>query len=161
MQNKKRESYIDDKSESNALLFSSIMAATAMIRASADASDITVFPAGIPFLNNSELYLTIMLEDKDAEIKNHQFGIVKIPSDHLPRFIELPSEKGRHDIILLDEIVRYSLKWLFPGFHVINSYSIKITRDAELYIEDEFSGDLMDKIKKSLIKRALKNQNVA
>ena len=53
MQNKKRESYID-KSESNALLFSSIMAATAMIRASADASDITVFPAGIPFLNNSE-----------------------------------------------------------------------------------------------------------
>lgn len=106
-----------------------------------------------PFLNNSELYLTIMLEDKDAEIKNHQFGIVKIPSDHLPRFIELPSEKGRHDIILLDEIVRYSLKWLFPGFHVINSYSIKITRDAELYIEDEFSGDLMDKIKKSLIKR--------
>ena len=52
MQNKKRESYIDDKSESNALLFSSIMAATAMIRASADASDITVFPAGIPFLNN-------------------------------------------------------------------------------------------------------------
>ena len=52
MQNKKRESCIDDKSESIALLFSSIMAATAMIRVSADASDITVFPAGIPFLNN-------------------------------------------------------------------------------------------------------------
>lgn len=106
-----------------------------------------------PFLNNSELYLTIILKDKDAEINAHQFGIVKIPSDHLPRFIELPSEKGRHDIILLDEIVRYSIKWLFPGFDVINSYSIKITRDAELYIEDEFSGDLMEKIKNSLIKR--------
>ncbi|HEX5625508.1 MAG TPA: polyphosphate kinase 1 [Saprospiraceae bacterium] len=106
-----------------------------------------------PFLNNSELYLTILLKDKEAEIKGYQYGIVKIPSDHLPRFIELPSEKNRHDVILLDEIVRYSIKWLFPGFEVINSYSVKVTRDAELYIEDEFSGDLLDKIKKSLIKR--------
>lgn len=106
-----------------------------------------------PFLNNSELYLTIILKDKEAEIKGDQYGIVKIPSDHLPRFIILPSEKKRFDVILLDEIVRYSLKWLFPGFDVIHSYSIKITRDAELYIEDEFSGDLMEKIKKSLIKR--------
>jgi polyphosphate kinase len=106
-----------------------------------------------PFLNNSELYLTIILRDKDQEIKGDQYGIVKIPSDHLGRFIILPSDKKRHDVILLDEIVRYSLKWLFPGFDVINSYSIKITRDAELYIEDEFSGDLMEKIKKSLIKR--------
>lgn len=106
-----------------------------------------------PFLNNSELYLTIILRDKEKDSKMDQYGIVKIPSDHLPRFIELPAEKNRHDVILLDEIVRYSLKWLFPGFHVIHSYSIKITRDAELYIEDEFSGDLLDKIKKSLIKR--------
>ncbi len=106
-----------------------------------------------PFLNNSELYLTIILRDKDKENRIDQYGIVKIPSDHLPRFIELPSDKKNHDIILLDEIVRYSLKWLFPGYDVIHSYSIKITRDAELYIEDEFSGDLMEKIKKSLIKR--------
>jgi len=106
-----------------------------------------------PFLNNSELYLTIILRDKNKENRIDQYGIVKIPSDHLPRFIELPAEKRTHDIILLDEIVRYSLKWLFPGYDVIHSYSIKITRDAELYIEDEFSGDLMEKIKKSLIKR--------
>ena len=59
MQNKKRESYIDDKSESNALLFSSIMAATAMIRASADASDITVFPAGIQFVPGIVLALGV------------------------------------------------------------------------------------------------------
>jgi polyphosphate kinase len=106
-----------------------------------------------PFLNNSELYLTIILRDKNKELKGDQYAIVKIPSDHLPRFIELPGDKKGHDVILLDEIVRYSLKWLFPGFDVIHSYSIKITRDAELYIEDEFSGDLMEKIKKSLIKR--------
>ncbi len=106
-----------------------------------------------PFLNNSELYLTVILQDKELLKAPYQYAIVKIPSDHLPRFIELPGEKDHHDIILLDEIVRYSLKWLFPGYLILNSYSIKLTRDAELYIEDEFSGDLLEKIKKSLIKR--------
>ena len=106
-----------------------------------------------PFLNNSELYLTIILKAKDEPEEGNQYAIVKIPSDHLQRFIVLPSNDDSHHVILLDEIVRYSLKWLFPGYHVIHSYSIKLTRDAELYIEDEFSGDLLEKIKKGLIKR--------
>ena len=106
-----------------------------------------------PFLNNSELYLTIILKSKDEPEAAEQYGIVKIPSDHLKRFIILPSETDRHNVILLDEIVRFSLKWLFPGYDIIHSYSIKLTRDAELYIEDEFSGDLLEKIKKGLIKR--------
>ncbi|MEP7195865.1 MAG: polyphosphate kinase 1 [Saprospiraceae bacterium] len=106
-----------------------------------------------PFLNNSELYLTIILKAKDEDNEEPQFAIVKIPSDHLTRFIVLPSIDNSHHVILLDEIVRYSLKWLFPGYHVIHSYSIKLTRDAELYIEDEFSGDLLEKIKLGLLKR--------
>ncbi|MDQ3142170.1 MAG: polyphosphate kinase 1, partial [Bacteroidota bacterium] len=106
-----------------------------------------------PFLNNSELYLTVMLKAKGIDNPSVQYAIVKIPSDHLSRFIEMPSTKGKHTIILLDEAVRHSLKWLFPGYHIINSYSIKLTRDAELYIEDEFSGDLLVKIKNSLTKR--------
>lgn len=106
-----------------------------------------------PFLNNAELYLAAILQDKVDHQQMQQYAVVKIPSDHLPRFIELPSEKGKHDVILLDEIVRFSLKWLFPGYDILDSYSIKIARDAELYIEDEFSGDLLDKIKRSLIKR--------
>ncbi len=106
-----------------------------------------------PFLNNSELYLTIILKAKDEPESSPQYAIVKIPSDHLNRFIILPSSSDAHHVILLDEIVRYSLKWLFPGYNVIHSYSIKLTRDAELYIEDEFSGDLLEKIKKGLIKR--------
>ncbi len=106
-----------------------------------------------PFLNNSELYLTIILKAKDEPDLAEQYAIVKIPSDHLSRFIILPSTDNSYHVILLDEIVRYSLKWLFPGYHIIHSYSIKLTRDAELYIEDEFSGDLLEKIKKGLVKR--------
>ena len=107
-----------------------------------------------PFLNNAALYLTIRMEDKDPKIKEERYAVIKIPSDHLPRFIHLPSSSpGRKDIIMLDDIVRHSVQSLFPGYEIQDTYSIKITRDADLYIEDEFSGDLVSKIKSSLIKR--------
>lgn len=107
-----------------------------------------------PFLNTGALYLAVELKDKmDSSVK-HQYAIVKIPSDHLPRFIVLPTiEKDRHDVMILDDVVRHTLKEIFPGYSVKQSYSIKLTRDAELYIDDEYDGDLISKIKKSLVKR--------
>ena len=106
-----------------------------------------------PFLQDSELYLALYMKEKNKKITPKQYAIVKIPSDFLPRFVELPSSAGRHDLILLDDLVRYSLKYLFPGFEILGSYSMKITRDAELYIDDEYKGDLLQKIRKSLVKR--------
>jgi polyphosphate kinase len=106
-----------------------------------------------PFLNNASLYLTVLLQDKEAPNKPHEYAIVKIPSDHLPRFIHLPATGQRHDIIMLDDIVRHSVSWMFPGYDILDTFSIKLTRDAELYIDDEFSGDLIQKIKLSLSRR--------
>lgn len=106
-----------------------------------------------PFLNNAALYLTVLLQSKDDAEAPHEYAIVKIPSDHLPRFIKLPSPENRHDLIILDDIVRHSVSWMFPGYDIEDTYSIKLTRDAELYIDDEFAGDLIQKIKDSLAKR--------
>ncbi|MGB3546616.1 MAG: polyphosphate kinase 1 [Saprospiraceae bacterium] len=106
-----------------------------------------------PFLNNAQLYLSIQMLDKKNPNKGDEYALVKIPSDHLPRFIELPSAPGRHDVIMLDDIVRNSVSWMFPGYDIQDTFSIKLTRDAELYIDDEFKGDLVQKIKASLIKR--------
>jgi len=106
-----------------------------------------------PFLNNKALYLAILMKDKENASTQEQYGIIKIPSDHLPRFIELPTRKPGHELIMLDEIVRHSVMWLFPGYQIINTYSIKLTRDGELYIDDEYQGDLVKKIKNSLLKR--------
>ena len=108
-----------------------------------------------PFLNNAALYLAIQMYDKDdvRGVKDY-YGLVKIPSDHLPRFIELPPKKSGHqDIIMLDDFVRYSIGSMFPGYEIKDTYSIKLTRDAELYIDDEYSGNLIQKIKNSLAKR--------
>ena len=107
-----------------------------------------------PFLNNATLYLTIRMKDRDKSITEERYAVTQIPSNHIPRFILLPSSASdRKDIIMLDDIVRHSLKSLFPGYKIQDTYSIKLTRDAALYIDDEFSGNLLGKIKHSLIKR--------
>ncbi|THH41694.1 polyphosphate kinase 1 [Neolewinella litorea] len=104
-----------------------------------------------PFLNNAQLYLSILMKEKGKG--KTAYAIVKIPSDHLPRFIELPSTDGEHNLIMLDDIVRHSVSWMFPGYDIDDTFSIKLTRDAELYIDDEFTGDLLAKIKTSLNRR--------
>lgn len=106
-----------------------------------------------PFLANAHLYLAVHLRQKKRPLTESEYALVKIPSDQLPRFIQLPSAGDRHDLILLDDIVRHSVSWLFPGYEIQDTYSIKLTRDAELYIDDEYSGDLVQKIKSSLQKR--------
>jgi len=105
------------------------------------------------FLANAHLYLAVHLRPRKKPLAPSEYALVKIPSDQLPRFVPLPSANGRHDLILLDDIVRHSVSWLFPGYEIQDTYSIKLTRDAELYIDDEFSGDLVQKIKNSLTKR--------
>lgn len=105
-----------------------------------------------PFLANAALYLGVTLIDNDTD--KEQYAVIKIPSEYLPRFVELPSsKKNEHELIMLDDIVRHNISFLFPGYKIKNSYSIKLTRDAEMYIDDEFSGDLIEKIKTQLAKR--------
>ncbi|KPL16323.1 MAG: hypothetical protein AMS26_04945 [Bacteroides sp. SM23_62] len=113
----------------------------------------------LPFLQNDAIYLAMKLVKKPAsgeEVKNKRkarYAIVNIPSNHLPRFIELPESNGQHCIMFLDDIVRMNLDALFPGYEIASSYSIKLSRDADLGIDDEFTGDLMEKISSSLVKR--------
>jgi polyphosphate kinase len=106
-----------------------------------------------PFLNNGSLYLAIHLKDKNRKKPRSEYAIVKIPSDHLPRFTILPSKNSDKNIVILDDIVRMRIQHFFPGYDIKESFSIKLTRDAGLYIEDEFTGDLLEKIKNGLQKR--------
>jgi polyphosphate kinase len=79
--------------------------------------------------------------------------VLNIPSSQLPRFMELPVVEGDDYIIFLDDIIRENLKEIFAGYTIHGAYSIKITRDAEMNIEDEFIGDIAEKIEKQLEKR--------
>ena len=111
-----------------------------------------------PFLQDGAIYLAVKLYKKrdhvdPAKKKRARYALVNIPREQLPRFIELPGVKERHSIIFLDDIVKMNLDALFPGYQIDSSYSIKLSRDADLEIEDEYSGDLAEKISRSLVKR--------
>lgn len=104
------------------------------------------------FLENNRLYFIVELESP-AEQETPLFGLLNIPSEHLPRFTELAVIGQDHYILFLDDALRENLPEIFPGFRVKGAYSVKLTRDAELHLEDEFSGDLVEKIEKQLEKR--------
>jgi polyphosphate kinase len=111
-----------------------------------------------PFLKDGFIYLAIKMykRSKQADTvkkRKARYAIVNIPTDQLPRFIELPKVKERHTIIFIDDIIRMNLDSLFPGYIIDSSYSIKLSRDADLELGDEYSGDLAEKISKNLAKR--------
>ncbi|MDY8134557.1 polyphosphate kinase 1 [Aquimarina sp. 2201CG5-10] len=97
------------------------------------------------FIENEELYLTALLNDEELII-------VKIPSD-TKRFIILPKENNTYYITFVDDILKHNLANFYSNRETSVFYSIKISRDAELYIDNEYSGDLLTKIKNSLSNR--------
>lgn len=99
------------------------------------------------FLENNVNYLAI--EMLEGEIP---FYLIKIPRP-VNRFITLPKTDENHSIIFLDDIIRLSLNAIFPTKEIGKAYSIKLTRDASLQVEDEFLGDLVEKLEKRLAKR--------
>ena len=100
----------------------------------------------VPFLLNQALYLICTFSNTD------QLGMVNIPTGSLPRFVLLPQQKEQHAIAFLDDIIRLNAQKLFKN-PIKAIYAIKVSRDAELYIDDEFDGDLLEKIKSSLDQR--------
>ena len=111
------------------------------------------------FLRNRSIYLAIKLRNKrrakqnDGSKQRSRYAIVEIPADRLGRFVILPPDNEKNFVMFLDDVIRTNLSVLFPGYLIESCYSIKLTRDAELYIDDEFSGDLFVKIQKGLSKR--------
>ncbi|QSE98599.1 polyphosphate kinase 1 [Fulvivirga lutea] len=104
------------------------------------------------FLENRKLYFIIDLKSDQG---TQEVALLNIPSDNLSRYVELPRIEGQYFYIAIDDIIRENLSFLFPKYKIDGCYSIKINRDADLYIDDEYSGDLVDKIKKQIAKRNL------
>lgn len=100
------------------------------------------------FVENESSYIS-------ALISKDKFQVVQIPTDE-PRFFVFPnllsgdaSKGAPYYITFIDDIIKYNLYLTQPKLN-LSYYAIKISRDAELYIEDEFSGNLVEKIKASL-----------
>ena len=107
-----------------------------------------------PVLNDKSIYLACTLSKKDKSIPQ-KFALVSVPVRSLSRFVILPSKNEEQHIILLEDIVRYCLPNIFSffGYDQFSAHTIKLTRDAEIDIDNDVSTSLMEKIEKGLKNR--------
>lgn len=104
-----------------------------------------------PLLLNKSLNLAVMLERKKAKSSKKLFAVVQVPAV-LSRYIELPSQSGKVFILLEDVITKYSNR-LFKGNEISSVYPFRITRNADMSLDEEGAEDLLKEIEKELRKR--------
>ncbi|MGY2950996.1 polyphosphate kinase [Ewingella americana] len=108
----------------------------------------------VQFLKDDYTYLAVEII-RGEEI---HYALLEIPSDKVPRFVNLPPEtpRRRKPMILLDNILRYCLDDIFKGFFdydQLNAYSMKMTRDAEYDLVTEMESSLLELMSSSLKQR--------
>jgi len=104
-----------------------------------------------PFIEDRRLYLVCRLKQKGRG--REKLVLVNVPSDEVGRFLVLPGAKGRTDLLFLDDVMRVGLPDLFSGYRLTACHSVKLSRDADLYLDEEFAGSMADKVRRSLQKR--------
>jgi polyphosphate kinase len=97
-----------------------------------------------PRVLNKNLYFIVTLEGKDAFGREGGFAIVQAPRS-LPRVIEVPKEYSTrtHDFILLSSVLHAHVGDLFPGMKVKGCYQFRVTRNSDLFVDDEAVDDLL------------------
>ncbi|MFN0033375.1 MAG: polyphosphate kinase 1 [Flavobacteriales bacterium] len=106
--------------------------------------------ATFPELNDVSAYLAIDLGYKSAGTPG-TYALLEIPPS-LPRLVELPVERGQRYLMFIDDVIRYRLRRVFGIFNYdfAQAYSFKLTRDAELDVDDDLSKGLVEKMSRSL-----------
>jgi polyphosphate kinase len=107
-----------------------------------------------PPLKDQAIYLAVYLSDSKRK-HPAKYALLEIPTDIVSRFVILPYFKDNHYIMLLDDVIRYSLKDIFYIFphDTFKAFTIKLTRDLELDLDDDLSESMLQKITKGIKQR--------
>jgi polyphosphate kinase len=104
-----------------------------------------------PFIEDRKLYFVCRL--RHAGRGKSRLVLLNIPTEEVGRFFLLPSKAGTTEVIFIDDVIRACLADVFAGHKVLGCHAIKLSRDAELYLDEEFGGNVKEKVRKSLRKR--------
>ncbi|OPZ25997.1 MAG: Polyphosphate kinase [Bacteroidetes bacterium ADurb.BinA174] len=111
------------------------------------------------FIQDGRIYQAISLlkkkKKKSSDEADYTFAIMKIPQTKVPRFIELPSMNGKYYIMFIDDVIKANLKSVFPGYEIVDCYSLKISRDADFSLEDEDQKNIAERILRKVRKRKI------
>ncbi len=108
-------------------------------------------------LNGTSVYLYVALRRKD---RNTRYAVIQVPTSDMSRFMLIPPEKSRKKkhIIMLDDMIQLCLEDIFRGFvkfDEVESFSFKMTRDAEYSINDEIDESYVEKMSESMKQRLI------
>lgn len=108
----------------------------------------------LPYLRDKSIYLGVVLSKKETELKR-MYSIIEVPTRVQSRFVLLPSPDNEHHIILLEDVIRFNLPEIFSyfGYDDYQSAVFKVTKDAEIDIDNDISTTLIQKIEKGLKNR--------
>ncbi|WP_298504668.1 polyphosphate kinase 1 [uncultured Maribacter sp.] len=111
-----------------------------------------------PTLKDTAAYLAVkmLLKEEEGGVKTKRFALIEIPKG-IDRFVVLPKEEEKDYIIILDDLIRFCLDSIFTMFDYesISAHMIKITRDAELDIDNDLSKSFIEKISSSVEHRKI------
>ncbi len=114
---------------------------------------ISIDPAHpFPRVLNKALCLALVLRAKRRSSGPHVLGVVTVPRA-LPRFVRLPSNHGRHDYLLLQDLIAQQLAGMYRGYEVLASAAFRVTRNSNLYFEEEEARSLLETIRVELHNR--------
>ncbi|HAD98209.1 MAG TPA: polyphosphate kinase 1 [Cryomorphaceae bacterium] len=107
----------------------------------------------VPHLRDKSIYLAIKMMKKETPDKP-EYALIEVPSDLVGRFVVLP-KYGKQYVMYLEDLIRYNLEYILfiYDFDRIEAHTVKITRDAELDLDDDVSKGFLEKMSKSVKNR--------
>jgi polyphosphate kinase len=116
---------------------------------------ITLDPAHpFPRVINKALCLALLLKRKrrGAGAQNSLLGVVTVPRA-LPRLISLPSTAGTHDFMFLHDLIEQNSAGMYRGYEILSKAAFRVTRNSNLYFEEEEARDLLETVRSELHNR--------
>ncbi|MDD2792079.1 MAG: polyphosphate kinase 1 [Sediminibacterium sp.] len=108
----------------------------------------------LPYLRDKSIYLGVVMRKKSSAY-HQKYALIEVPAKAVGRFIILPSSSGEKKIILIEDIIRFNLPVIFSYFEYdyFDSHIFKVTKDAEIDLDNDISTSFAEKIEKGVKNR--------
>src|SRR6201997_622538 len=114
---------------------------------------ITIDPAHpFPRVLNKALCLALLLRRKRKGATGALLGVLTVPRA-LPRLIPLPSTSGTHDFLFLHDLIEHNAVGMYRGYEILSTTAFRVTRNSNLYFQEEESRSLLDSVRSELHNR--------
>lgn len=108
----------------------------------------------LPYLRDKSIYLGVVMRKQDSAY-DQKYALIEVPSRALGRFVTLPAKEGESNIMLLEDVIRFNLPYIFSyfGYDHFDAHIFKVTKDAEIDIDNDVTTSFVQKIESGVKNR--------